>query len=203
MRRLLIILLAVFFLFDIFLAIKLFNPDLASSIIQLIPRTKITVSSEIPNKKVSLTNEGYLNKKLTELDFWGRGKVNDYPASKLAPTFVTVEKLKFVLTEKPQAFGRYSNSSTGLPINYSYGQLYNPTTKEMTLIIHIDPKYRTTFSNGSRYTGVALFAIFNSVHEAPAIVKEGEANPVYRKLGLTYFQDLVKNPEKNTIFKID
>lgn len=201
-RRFFVIILAVFILVDVFLAIYLFIPNLASSIIRLIPTSKISVSSAIPNKRVSFSNEAYLNKKLIELNFWGDNRVLHYPKTATLPLErVTVERLKLILTDKPQEYGRNTNSPTGIPVNFSYGQLYNPTTREMTLLIHLDSSFTGIKSLDSGYTGVVLFAIFDLIHPRP-FTTEDKKDATYRKLGLSYIQDFYKNPEKYSIFNI-
>lgn len=197
MKKLLISLLVVFLLIDVFLAATLFYPKLSSTIIQKVSFHQITVSSTSPNIKVSLVNEKYLNEKLEKLGFWGDKKVASYARAEIE--YVTVERLKFILTDKPQALGIISDDLSGNNVQYSYGQLYDSSTKTMTLILHINPSLNNGRLLRDNYTGVALFALFDTTH--PKFSPDDVSS--FYKLLASFMPEFVQTPGKYYIFNIN
>lgn len=196
MKNLLISLLLVFLLFDFFLAANLFYPKAISTIIQKVTFHKITVSSEIPNIKVSLVNEKYLNEKLSKLDFWGDKKVANYARAQLE--YLTVDRLKFIITDKPQILGASGDPKSKKGVEYSYGQLYDRSTKTMTLLLHFNPTFQSERLLRDRYTGLALFALFDTTHPRSP---DNEAS-YYKRLA-SFMPEYVVTPGKYYIFKIN
>jgi len=196
MRNLLISLLVVFLLVDVFLAVTLFYPNLTSSIVSMTPSHEISVSSTIPNMKVSLTNEKYLNKKLSKLNFWGEKKVANYARAQLE--YVTVERLKFILTDKPQVLALRDDSNTAKNVQYSYGQLYDPSTKTTTLLLYLNPSLKSDLPLSFRYTGLALLALFDTTHP-----RTPNNSASYEKSLISFMPEFVEKPGKNSIFKIN
>ena len=198
MRKLLISSLVVFLLIDVFLAVTLLFPNLNSDIIQKITHHQITASSTVPSLKVSLVNKSYLNEKLEKLDFWGDKKVANYARAQLEN--VTVEKLKFVITDKPQLLAVRNDRQSKDPaqFNYSYGQLYEPSTKTMTLLLHLNRSVKTDRPLRDRYTGLALHALYDSTHP-----RTPDNESAYFKGLFSFMPEFVKEPGKNYIFNIN
>lgn len=196
MKKLLVSLLVIFLLIDAFLAANLFYPKLTSSIVRNVLPHQITVSSISPKIKVSLANKNYLNEKLKKIDFWGEKKVANYERAELE--YVTVDTLKFILTDKPQILGISGDPKSKKGVEYSYGQIYDPSTKTMTLLLHLNRTIKSSRPLKDRYTGIALFALFDATH--PRFTTDDDSS--YYKSLSSFMPEYVEKPGKYSIFEI-
>lgn len=198
MKRLLIFLLVIFLLVDVFLAANLFYPNLSSDVTQKITYHQITVSSTSPDIKVSLVNEKYLNEKLSKLDFWGDKKVITNYDKPFNHDYVTVERIKFIITDKPQTLGVNGDPKSKKGVEYSYGQLYDRSTKTMTILLHLNRSIKSARPLKDSYTGIALFALFDMTH--PRTPDNGAS---YFKSLASFMPEYVVTPGKYFIFNIN
>lgn len=198
MKRLLIILLTVFLLIDVFLVANLFYPNLRTELKQKSTFHQITVSSASPNIKVSLVNEKYLKEKLLKLDFWGDKKVITNYDKPFNHEYVTVESIKFIITDKPQTLGVNGDPKSKKGVEYSYGQLYDRSTKSMSILLYLNPSYKRERPLKDSYTGLALFALFDMTNPRK---QDNEAS--YNKLLTSFMPEFVEAPGKNYIFNIN
>ena len=186
------------------MAVKLFNPKLISIIKQRVTFHKITASSESPKIKVSLVNERYLNEKLSKLDFWGYEKATYVNDKQREIQKVTVDRLSFIITDKLQPLGRRTDTKpendevSENNVLYSYGQLYDPSTKTMPLLLHLNPSFKSARPLRDSYTALALFALFDTIHP----MTPGGETTSYKSLAL-FMPEYVEKPGKNYIFKIN
>lgn len=197
MKRLLIILLTVFLLIDVFLVANLFYPNLRTELKQKSTFHQITVSSASPNIKVSLVNEKYLKEKLLKLDFWGDKKVITNYDKPFNHEYVTVESIKFIITDKPQTLGVNGDPKSKKGVEYSYGQLYDRSTKSMSILLYLNPSYKRERPLKDSYTGLALFALFDMTNPRK---QDNEAS--YNKLLTSFMPEFVEAPGKDYIFNI-
>ena len=198
MKRLVIFLLVIFLLIDAYLAVNLFYPKLGSTIVRKVTFHQITVSSEIQNIKVSLVNDKYLKEKLLKLGFWGDKKILYY-LSDDTHEYVTVERIKFVITDKPQKLGvSRRDPKSKKSVEYSYGQIYDPSTKTMTVLLHLNRSLKSARPLKDRYTGLALFALYDMTHP---ITPDGKIGS-YKELA-SFMPEFVESPGKYFIFKIN
>ncbi|MGB2732158.1 MAG: hypothetical protein WBC38_04290 [Microgenomates group bacterium] len=195
MKRLLMIMLAVFLIADVFLAIVLFKPVSFSQVMSPRDQARVKVISSLPGVTVSISNSSYLNDKLQALEFWKEGRVRHY--EKDAVGRVTVKSLILNFTEKSQSWGQRADSKSGEEILYSYGQLFDRTTGTMTLYIHVNPLFKPELPLSQRYSGVILFSLFDLVQPYPVT-----DDAVYSQKAKALLNDIVKNPTDNNFVKL-
>lgn len=157
MKKLLIVLFVGFLLFDILLAIKIFYPQLTLK--QGI--RSVSVRSEISSQRAHLTNEDALRKKLDDLDFWSKQRVNRY---KLVIDKVTVEHLIFVITDKPQYLGQRVDNKV---YQYSFGQTYDSDSRTLAIYLQLNPEYQKETPLEKRLSNLAMYALFDHVYSYP------------------------------------
>lgn len=195
MKRLLIVILAIFLIVDVLLALVLLKPVPLSRVMFNGNKARVVVVSSLPGVKGSVSNSSYLNDKLQELEFWKEGRVRLY--EKDAVGRVTVKSLILNFTENPQSWGQRADSKTGEEILYSYGQLFDRTSGTMTLYIHVNPLFKPEIPLSQRYSGVILFSLFDLVQPYPVT---DDSN--YSQNVKTILNDLVTNPKENDFINL-
>ena len=190
MKGLLAVLLGIFLLVDVFLAIFLFNP----SILSFPFKHSVTVTSTIPQTKASIANKEYLDKKLDEINFWDENRINLFNKRL---TKVTVSRIEFELTDKPQSLGARSDTGKTEDTLYSYGQQFNESSGVMKIIIHLNPVFQPTASLDQRYSGVALLALFDLAQDYPR-----KSDEEYNRALKNFTIELYENPKTTSFIAI-
>ena len=190
MKKILYLFLGLFLLVDVFLAIRLFIPEL----IQSTRTDRISLSSAIATVHPKLANIKYLQKKLEERTFWKPLKVNLY---KKGVTKVTVRNIHFILTDEPQPIIIQSRKIKNInKVEMSYSQKFDTSSQTMTIYLHGDQTLNKEYSPEYIYTGLVLYSIFDLTYSYPRSMSEFTEE-------LKEFQkEFYQNPDKLSLVEL-
>ncbi len=127
--------------------------------------TKITIASDIPGITAALSNQKYFEQKLDEVGFWKPGNITVYSLMGTGP--VTAKKIKIVLTDAPQLYGRLVEdpASNKSKIFRSYGQFYDGRNGYLTVYLHVDRTGLNDDEINRKYSAELLTAIFDMTNQ--------------------------------------
>ena len=119
-------------------------------------------------KGVNITNQTFLDKKLTELNFWQNSSVYYFKPTGLQDKQISVNTLIVHITDKEQTLGQvYSNTNETKNPYESYGMTYNNELQLLNLLIYISPQILMQDNEdkiSTRISQMLLSSIFDITH---------------------------------------